>query len=95
MNLKTISKDTIKLFFFSLKQCLRNYGDSKPCPRKQLKAAGYLLPAFLPDKLPPPLRWLVEPGGPLASKVGAGGDGGCDTKMADKYLDINHTSMVG
>ena len=29
---------------------------------------GYLLPAFLPDKLPEPLRWLVEPNGPLASK---------------------------
>ena len=32
--------------------------------------AGYLLPAFLPDKLPAPARWLVEPGGPLASKAG-------------------------
>ena len=37
--------------------------------------AGYLLPAFLPDKLPAPARWLVEPGGPLASKAGKAGRG--------------------
>ena len=30
---------------------------------------GYLLPAFLPDKLPEAARWLVEPNGPLASKA--------------------------
>ena len=40
------------------------------CSFHPLRFPGYLLPAFLPDKLPEPLRWLVEPNGPLASKVG-------------------------
>lgn len=45
----------------------RLYGPDRE-PAASIRSLGYLLPAFLPDKLPPPLRWLVEPGGPLASK---------------------------
>ncbi|CAE7714463.1 Dhrs1 [Symbiodinium pilosum] len=43
------------------------YGPDRE-PAASIRSLGYLLPAFLPDKLPPSLRWLVEPGGPLASK---------------------------
>ena len=43
------------------------YGPDRE-PAASIRSLGYLLPAFLPDKLPPSLRWLVEPEGPLASK---------------------------
>lgn len=45
----------------------RLYGPDRE-PAASIRSLGYLLPAFLPDKLPAPARWLVEPGGPLASK---------------------------
>ncbi|CAJ1359147.1 unnamed protein product [Effrenium voratum] len=43
------------------------YGPDRE-PAASIRSLGYLLPAFLPDKLPEGLRWVVEPGGPLASK---------------------------